>query len=558
MSNEQTMYGIPVSELQKHAKQVNGGTYYDLNGYCLYVPNNVDENTAAFVYIPGAGGSGNDAAVIRDLINNQSPNQIIFIADESHKPDAQKYANFPLQVIENVGNQNGVTIKNIDVMGFSNGGAGSFQTSLAIANKFQGNGKHSAIFCDANSIRPSDADVQALKNDGTTIMFLKPRGTPGDNALKLAQGGVDVIYATTTGSHAEHVALNREALQNGIINFVSGESDELANRDIYKFLSYDHSTGKWVEIPFSAVVEKYEHMYIDPTDPKRYYNKLSGLKDLKCNNSYLGSKISAIRSKISSTNFLNATVSGNFSSTTNVPNAAYDIIQSYFTTCSELLNFLEKDTVNIINIGNSIDNVNVQLNNAAEELNNTSQVMGNEENITNNVYGQNTGQVTGNQYNGYVSSGNNYNSGSHVSGSIVSGAVTDTILGNTTTDTTEETTEEKKIYDKELFLKPEELHSDDNRIVYTNNQYKAVIYYEGEKVLGIDYYFEFDSADSAKDGMPLLKEALNGVDDCMCEDKFVKVMFKEEIYKDMTLTKVKSLFEKFEEVKKEDLSNESN
>ena len=70
-SSEQTLYGIPVSELEGKGTKYEGGTYYDMSGYCFCVPEEVDEFTPAFIYYPGSGGSGNDAAVIRSLIQEK-------------------------------------------------------------------------------------------------------------------------------------------------------------------------------------------------------------------------------------------------------------------------------------------------------------------------------------------------------------------------------------------------------------------------------------------------------------------------------------------------------
>ena len=82
-SNEQTLYGIPLSNLK--GTQYDGGTYYQAPGYCFYVPNDVEDSTPAFIYYPGSGGSGNDAKVIRNLISEKGPEQIIIIADTAYE-----------------------------------------------------------------------------------------------------------------------------------------------------------------------------------------------------------------------------------------------------------------------------------------------------------------------------------------------------------------------------------------------------------------------------------------------------------------------------------------
>ena len=46
-------------------------------------------------------------------------------------------------------------------------------------------------------------------------MFLEPNGTSITAANTMAKSGVDVVLAWTSGSHAGHVPLNKEALIRG-------------------------------------------------------------------------------------------------------------------------------------------------------------------------------------------------------------------------------------------------------------------------------------------------------------------------------------------------------
>ena len=116
MSNqEQNIYGVPVSQLSKEPFRVKYGTYYNFNGYNLYVPDEVDANTSAFIYYPGSGGSGNDAKIINNIIESGSANQIIIIADDAYR-DKSTGGERHLQLIENIGAANSVEITNINTM----------------------------------------------------------------------------------------------------------------------------------------------------------------------------------------------------------------------------------------------------------------------------------------------------------------------------------------------------------------------------------------------------------------------------------------------------------
>ena len=50
----------------------------------IYIPANIvnNQNVGMVSYIPGSGGSGNDARVLRETIQNNPPNYIISIAAE--------------------------------------------------------------------------------------------------------------------------------------------------------------------------------------------------------------------------------------------------------------------------------------------------------------------------------------------------------------------------------------------------------------------------------------------------------------------------------------------
>ena len=138
---------------------------------------------------------------------------------------------------------------------------------------------------------------------------------------------------------------------NGIINFVSGESDTLENAEIYTFATYDAATGQWKEIPLDEVAEKLSNCVTNVDDPFRYYKKLSKLGELKSSNPFIQSAVNGMRNTIKNSNFLSASVGSTYSSTTQMPSAETEVVQTYFTACAHLLNTLEKDTKMIVEIG---------------------------------------------------------------------------------------------------------------------------------------------------------------------------------------------------------------
>lgn len=582
-NNEQTLYGIPLSELNGKGTSYQGGTYYDMNGYCFYVPEEVDDSTPAFIYYPGSGGSGNDAKVIRQLISEKGPDQIIIIADTAYENTTNastRYSN----LISNIGKDNNSNITNISTMGFSAGGPATYaQLVHNVRNNPEG-GPYNAIFCDVVNFNTNQEDLELIKQNEGTIMFLEPNGTSITAANNMAKSGVDVVLAWTSGSHAGHVPLNKEALENGLIDYVSGRSTELANADIYKFVVYNSETGNWDQITLEELAAKYEGSVFNSSDPFRYYEKLSTIDVLESSNSFLGDKINNLRVAIRNTNFLSSNIGVDYGSTTNIPGVESDIVQSFFTSSSMLLNLLEKDTAKIIEIGNSIEDMNANLEVQANELNDPNNVVTNNQTTqnnqtTDNVYNNST--VTNPVVNNNIS--NNNNSSNNNSSTVTTPSISTPGNSQVVVDSTnavvatlvtsiskqvldlEKEVEEKldkdikydnvTTIDKELidkFLKYDELYSDDNMIVYDgeDGKYKIVIHHEEGKVVGLEYYYDLGDKDTATKAMELMKEDFTDLESIKQDGQYVKLTFKDDLYKDLKLDEFKEVYSEFKELKK--------
>lgn len=582
-NNEQTLYGIPLSELNGKGTSYQGGTYYDMNGYCFYVPEEVDDSTPAFIYYPGSGGSGNDAKVIRQLISEKGPDQIIIIADTAYENTTNastRYSN----LISNIGKDNNSNITNISTMGFSAGGPATYaQLVHNVRNNPEG-GPYNAIFCDVVNFNTNQEDLELIKQNEGTIMFLEPNGTSITAANNMAKSGVDVVLAWTSGSHAGHVPLNKEALENGLIDYVSGRSTELANADIYKFVVYNSETGNWDQITLEELAAKYEGSVFNSSDPFRYYEKLSTIDVLESSNSFLGDKINNLRVAIRNTNFLSSNIGVDYGSTTNIPGVESDIVQSFFTSSSMLLNLLEKDTAKIIEIGNSIEDMNANLEVQANELNDPNNVVTNNQTTqnnqtTDNVYNNST--VTNPVVNNNIN--NNNNSSNNNSSTVTTPSVSTPGNSQVVVDSTnavvatlvtsiskqvldlEKEVEEKldkdikydnvTTIDKELidkFLKYDELYTDDNMIVYDgeDGKYKIVIHHEEGKVVGLEYYYDLGDKDTATKAMELMKEDFTDLESIKQDGQYVKLTFKDDLYKDLKLDELKEVYSEFKELKK--------
>ena len=256
-----------------------------------------------------------------------------------------------------------------------------------------------------------------------------------------------------------------------------------------------------------------------------------------------------------------------------------------------LLNLLEKDTAKIIEIGNSIEDMNKQLEVEANELNNPNNAdnSSNNQQTENNQQTQNnqntnedsnttiTHPVVNNNNNNNSNTGNNGGNNVSVPGTSVPGN-SQVVIGNTNATVAalvtsiskvildlEEKVEDKidkdikyddiTTIDKDLvdkFLNYDELYSDDNMVVYDGDEgkYKIVIHHDGDKVLGLEYYYNLGDKDTASKAIDLMKEDFADLESIKQEGQYVKLTFKDDLYKDLSFDEFKEVYSEFEELKK--------
>lgn len=622
-NTERTLYGVPLSEINNKTEYEHG-VYIETDTYVFYVPEEVSDSTSAVIYYPGSGGYNPDANPIRSVIENQAPNQVIVIAKSAYE-EPEVASNKYVQLVNNIASAESIEINDIQNYGFSAGGRNAIQ---GIVNTIKINPDlppQKAVIIDAgyncSGCYLSEEQINVLKENEASILFFEEKngGTSSYNVINLAKAGVDVIVAWAGSGHGGHVQINQEVFANDIMNYASGYTDTLLNADIYTFRAWDSEKQEWYEIPLEEVMERFVGEVVDLSDPFKYYEKLSSIEPLQSSNSFLGDKINSLRMSIRNTNFLNANIAVGFESTTNIPSAEDEIVQSFFTTCSALLNLLEKDTASIIEIGNSIEDMNAQLTVDANELNVSTDVVTDNKPIqtTEDVYTDNssitdsyitstpnytnpssdnnnsnntTSTVTTPSTNGSINNSNTTNSGNNGSNyspgiSVPSSGGVSSSNNSSNSDNSsniaaltalisgiskdlvglEETIEEKidtvikyddetTISDEilESFEDYEKLYSDDNMLVFQDKDtnYKVVIHHEDGKVVGLEYYYDLGDAKTADDAVEMMEKDFTDLESIAQKDQYVKLTFKDDLYKDLSLDDLKQVYASFNELKK--------
>lgn len=96
------------------------------------------------------------------------------------------------------------------------------------------------------------------------------------------------------------------------------------------------------------------------------------------------------------------------------------------------------------------------------------------------------------------------------------------------------------------------LYSDNTKMVFDfSGIYKIVYYYKGEKITGLEYYYNYESKEVAKLAVTSLKTQYteeDNIDSITQKGGYVIIKFKEEEYKDTTVQEVKDTYSFLEQV----------
>ena len=90
------------------------------------------------------------------------------------------------------------------------------------------------------------------------------------------------------------------------------------------------------------------------------------------------------------------------------------------------------------------------------------------------------------------------------------------------------------------------------KIVYNyNDEYKVIVHHEDNKITAIEHYYDFETTEAATTAIEKLQteyENIENFDKIIQNDRYVKVLFKEEMYADKTITQIKEKYIELKEV----------
>lgn len=538
-----------------------------------YIPDNVSDDTPVLYYSYVVGSEYEKDSLWQGYENDmitQNPDSIIIIPEDRQlvvggaNVATHKYQNNAVAAVELINNELGIKTTQFTNGGFSAGFGFAVRTSAHYIQANPDAERQVVIAVDGvmnDSTCIQSSELQALKDNNTIIVSYSQPQNFDYQKRKLESTGLPILYVVDPtlpensgdkywGYH-DYMTQNffNSGLYESVMDFVNGKG-ELPENFTYKI--YDPSTGTIREINRDEVanflgIEEYVEM--EPFT----FNTLSTLDDyeIKSKSSVMTKHLNNIKSNISSSSLLSSSWGNtNFNSTTRVPSEIPSITNELFTSTSELLTKLANELFQFAKVTASIEDLNNQLEQEAEELNNPSDT------IISNQTNSNTLDISQSTTNQTVQipqqdtttittpSSDETPTTNHSNDSYTS-TNTGTTIPSVIIPNNKEEQEEYPKYD--------ELYSDDTKVVYeykddTGKQYKIVIHKdENNKVIGIEHYYEYKTNEEANSALITLKEEYKDnefFDEILIDNNHIKITFKEDMYKDITIESLKEKYYK--------------
>ena len=450
------------------------------------------------------------------------------------------------------------------------------------------------------------SELDALKANNTLIISFTQQKNHNYQANLFKSTGLPILYVVDNsipentpdskywGIH-DQVAIDffDKGLYEQVINFALGKSD-LTLPDGYSLRYYDPNTGEIVKniTPDQAAellgITSYDNL------SKNTQIHLATLGDIsiKSNDKTLESYLNAIRKEIRKTNFLTTNFNeAQYISTTKVPTDIPEMVNSYFAMTASLLNRIANKTVAIARIAHEIEILDNNMSKQAELLNNApglyvaatppepSIIINN---LTNNdvilnpppddvVVDQLTNKEEPKPDDIPSNKGNETPSNPQGTTPQTQPVIPPTLPGNNDEDETPSTPEEKpddngtdgqtpsapeqqpeKPPIEEQFPEYDELYTTNDKVVFNyNDKYKVVIHHENGKITGVEHYYDYKTTEEATKAAEQLKldyKDTENFDKVIQKDRYVKVLFKEDMYKNITLDNFKEKYKDLDEV----------
>lgn len=519
--------------------------------YKMYVPENVNADTPVFTYALGSGDPGIEKCVLE-----QGSDSIFIVTVVDYNNNIDKVT---MNIVDEVKQEFGVTSTVVTPSGFSLGGPVGYKTAAENIRRNPGCEPQTVFLVDAYGtyfynpkLHLNDQETLNLFKENNTVFFAldHPLKTTDVNT-QYAKAGLNIIQVKCIGQG--HGDINASFFNEKMYDYMAGQA---LPKDGYVYSMYNSETGEWEEIPYEEIATKYDlNSYFGTDTLTSNIERLNKLPDItvKSDDKTLENYLNNIRSSIRNTNFLTSNCGKNsYASTTQVPTAIPGIITEYFTSTSTLLNKIATKTAQIANITVEIEKLDSEMAKQTETLN--------EQTLTGPVVQTETTLLTNVATNDIDNSKQTINETNTIKNENINQTVSQQEV--TTANNNQQVLETERktstpIYQKnnsieEQFIEYEKLYSTNDKVVYNyNDKYKIVIHHENGRITGVEHYYNYKNSEEAIKAIGQLNADYKNVanlNKIIQKDNLIKVVFKEDMFKNISLDKFKENYKALEEV----------
>ena len=376
------------------------------NGNEIYIPVSAlkSNNVAMLSYIPGSGGSGNDAASLRSRIKNNPPNYIVTISAGAGD------RNYCTQTGYNMAKGLNMKVRRSVTVCYSLSGYIGIDHTADFLKKHP-EIQSAVISCEPypygiHSVYQGDsAKIAAMKKSGTKLIFVTPQSfhiNMKDEINSLNRRGLDAYWLQTHYTTDDnHYAVNWDVLNSGMIEYIFGDRDNFNKnpnsnyKTGYRLVGYDKKTGKLVYVDYDQLREAGMDVVAIP-DPKaitagdkskaktkvspaeKKYASLKEIEDRQITSkdgspvsseyTYVADTMNNLKHLVKNTSFINGLQNIKCKDPDGIPGCIMGYVNQFFDIVGCLINDLALEADAITSYGQALVDMDFDMKGGAETL----------------------------------------------------------------------------------------------------------------------------------------------------------------------------------------------
>ena len=383
----------------KKVQQLSNGGYYckDTKGNEFYFPPNCSGNMSMVSFLPGDGGSSNDARAWRRIIEgNNPPDYIVAISYTAYHDNANNL----LTDTYNALSRNGIKVTDVVQMSFSASGYSCYDSLNRLLTEHPDVNATMVVNNTTNDSSKVEhpENYRAIIDAGVPIIYVDPKGN--QHRMRMLKEGEENGYNMywLQSNSGDHMAYNDDIIINRFADFILGYADEFGNskymggKVTYNLVKLDPETGKYVSADYADLVTSYlgkaripdlnKILEVDAFDIKSSkvqnddMGTLAYLKDLQLTSStgtvssdlyYVQTSMNEIRSMVKGSSYLTNLSQQGFRSSDGIPGCIGLYVNAYFEVVNALLTTLALESESVLSYAQAmVDMDNDQAAGAAE------------------------------------------------------------------------------------------------------------------------------------------------------------------------------------------------